>query len=888
MKLKVRTKISVGLFCIFLFSVIMAAYSLFVVQRTQTLFNQLDTVIELKEEISVIIADHMAWRYALATQFIYDDVAGTIELPATTFENWHQNAIPNFLDTPTLQQLVYMINIPYQNLYSEVSTVFSLANDNQREAALEYMYNTVFPLGNQYVDSMNALNAHLVGMEMTIRNNVQTYTTTVSIAFVVVAILGIILFFVLRYLISKKIFLPITRLTTVVKDVAAGRTYSNSNSTIDVGDNDEIWQLATDIYMLTDVFNSLISESETLSHEVNISGNLKYRLAPNRYEGVFKKFCENLNMFSDRQTEDIHALTEAATEMAKGNFEHRIADMAGDKAVLSQNINSIFTAITDIHNEMYFLIKSITSGDLTVRLDTTKYTGDWVLAIDLLNGMADSISQPLDTIMKLSHTMQKGDFRKAEDHYMGVFLSTTEALNKTAATIAGYVDEIGEVMTELSEGGSLKMIERNYDGSFDLIKQAINNILFRLLSIFEDITDVANTIATSSAELSQSSVELFSVVSMQMISMQELSIGISDVGLQSSNNAARAEQATLLAQQSKSNAEKGNEDMQNLLLSMENITSSSNEISKIMKTIREIAFQTNLLALNAAIEAARAGEAGKGFRVVADEVRSLANRSTRAAQQTSELIKKSIESATNGMERAIDTATGFEKIVLDAQNVSDVIKDIYDSSQYQAQSIDGINAFLLQINNVASNASDISQRTATTSEALARRVRLLWAKLAFFKSSPVEIAQHQTAHDGDTSMQRPLDGLRVAEEVPSVPITFPAGQVIIHESDTEATTMYFLLRGTASVYKNYGTAKEIELATLRAGDLFGEMALLLQEPRTASIVAKTEIIALEVTTETMYRTLENNAHFAVALVDTLCGRLRNVLRDLGTLRGGLH
>ncbi|MCL1988721.1 MAG: methyl-accepting chemotaxis protein [Firmicutes bacterium] len=885
MKLTVRTKISIGLFCIVLFSVIMAGYSFFVMQRTQFLFSQLDAVIQIKEDISTVIADHMQWRYDLATRFIQDEITDpNFDMPTTTFQNWHETAIPPFLDTPELQRLVYDINVPYQNLYFEVGTIFQLAAENERETAIQHMYSTVLPLGVHYVDGLHALNDHLIAMEINIRNTVQNYTISVSFAFLGVAFLGVILFFVLRYLINKKIFLPITRLTDVVKDVTEGKI--NTNNTVDIYDNDEIWQLASDIYNLTDIFNSLIRESETLSHETNILGNLHYRIDSDKYFGVFKHFCENLNMFSDRQTDDITILVESLSELAKGNFDYKVPEMPGDKAVLPKSINYVSETIIDIHKEIHFLVKSISAGDLAVRLDTTKYTGDWVIAIELLNAMADTISQPMDTIIKLSQSMQRGDFRNAEEQYMGVFLRTTDALNKTATIISSYVDEIGAAMVDLAEGGSLKMVDREYEGSFDLIKQAINEILHKLMVTFEDITDVANTIATSSAELSQSSVELFSVVSMQMISMQELSMGITDVGFQSADNATRADRANELASQSKIAAERGNDDMQNLLVSMDNITSSSKKIAKIMKTIRNIAFQTNLLALNAAIEAARAGEAGKGFRVVADEVRNLANRSTRAAQQTSDLIKESMSNAKDGMERAVDTASSFANIVSGVQDVSDVIKEIYDSSKYQATSIDSIKDFLVQINYVASNASDISQKTATTSEALARRVRILWSKLSFFKTVPSDLTDELAPKEEPPSPvgMRPLEGLRIAEEVPSIPISFPAGQAIILENDTEASTMYFLLRGTAGVYKNYGTPKEIELATLRAGDLFGEMALLLQEPRTASIVAKTEVIALEVTMETMYRTLETNAHFAVALVDTLCGRLRNTLRDLSNSR----
>ena len=114
-------------------------------------------------------------------------------------------------------------------------------------------------------------------------------------------------------------------------------------------------------------------------------------------------------------------------------------------------------------------------------------------------------------------------------------------------------------------------------------------------------------------------------------------------------NAQNAEQANTLSSQARQSAQHGAEAVKRMSAAIDDIQKSSNETSKIIKVIDEIAFQTNLLALNAAVEAARAGEAGKGFAVVAEEVRNLAMRSAEAAKNTSGLIEKSVQHAQNGV-----------------------------------------------------------------------------------------------------------------------------------------------------------------------------------------------------------------------------------------------
>jgi methyl-accepting chemotaxis protein len=155
--------------------------------------------------------------------------------------------------------------------------------------------------------------------------------------------------------------------------------------------------------------------------------------------------------------------------------------------------------------------------------------------------------------------------------------------------------------------------------------------------------------------------------------------------------------------------EKANVQMAHLTEAIGEITRSSEETGKIIKTIDEIAFQTNLLALNAAVEAARAGEAGAGFAVVADEVRNLALRSAEAARNTSDLIEKTIKAVRNGNEMTASTQEAFRANAELSGKISQLVDEIATASEEQAHGI-------AQVNTAVAEMDRVTQRTAATAE----------------------------------------------------------------------------------------------------------------------------------------------------------------------------
>ena len=257
---------------------------------------------------------------------------------------------------------------------------------------------------------------------------------------------------------------------------------------------------------------------------------------------------------------------------------------------------------------------------------------------------------------------------------------------------------------------------------------SLREILSQTQMAAEQIASGAGQVAATSEELSQGATESAS-------SFEEVTASMNLMATQVQTNAENAGSANQLSTESKMAAEKGDSQMTEMVSAMNEITVASQNISKIIKVIDEIAFQTNLLALNAAVEAARAGQHGKGFAVVAEEVRNLAARSSKAAEETAELIEGSVSLTNRGAQIAEQTAAALKDIMSGTNKVSDLLEEIAAASNEQSQGISQMTAGLNQIDEVTQRNTGSAEESATAAEELSGQAEQLHKLLSGFKIS---------------------------------------------------------------------------------------------------------------------------------------------------------
>ena len=304
-------------------------------------------------------------------------------------------------------------------------------------------------------------------------------------------------------------------------------------------------------------------------------------------------------------------------------------------------------------------------------------------------------------------------------------------LERAFGDISNSIKDQSNIMAVIAGGDYSVSIPLRSDE--DIMNQSINKMIDQTNTAMHEIQSSAAQVSVGSKQIADGAQSLAQGSTEQASSIEELSAAISEIDARTKENAATAEKNSRLSESIRGSAEKGSQQMDEMIVAVNDINDASNSISKIIKTIDDIAFQTNILALNAAVEAARAGQAGKGFAVVAEEVRNLASKSAEAAKETGNMIQNSMEKAELGTRIAGETAESLKEIVIGINESSHLIAEIAISSKEQASGISHINLGIGQVMQVVQQNSATAEESAAASEEMSGQSDMLQQLIAQFK-----------------------------------------------------------------------------------------------------------------------------------------------------------
>jgi len=592
-------------------------------------------------------------------------------------------------------------------------------------------------------------------------NIFQIVAIATSILLAIVSVAGV-------FFIGRKIK-PLKELVEIVDNVSKGNMNINIKNT--KTSKDEVGELTNDIYTLVGKIKGIIKTTESLGNNIS-NGNLGVKGDYGSYEGAYRELIKSVNKVSESAKLYLDNIDGSVFIVSPKDYRCRyfnkyvlerdnVKETMLDGKFLKEKYVEFFEEVTRTGKQLEQSLVGISHDERTILMDYSYLpikdsSGD----VNSLMLIGTEITELVRTenVAKKIQRYQEDESRKLSDKLnsglaqgklqfdyqvetpdsdtsgaANTYDLIADTLKKALDTIKGYVQEVDDVLKRIANGSLTETIHRNYMGDFVSTKDSINYISNSLHTTITKIFSVAEQVLAGANQVSNSAAVLSESVSKQADSIRELNYNVDLISEQSRQNAEITSEVNVLSNKSKEHVQEGQNAIIDMLEAMTQIKQSSGDISKIIKTIEDIAFQTNILAVNASIEAAHAGQSGVGFAVVADEVRKLAERSSEAASDITALIGNSIKRIDEGNSIATATATALDSIATNTRDVSNRVNVIATSSQTQEDAIGLVVDKLNEISSAGQDNSAMSEEIAATSQELNSQAEGLQELVSYFK-----------------------------------------------------------------------------------------------------------------------------------------------------------